>query len=88
MNHLFRVILVLCLAAVAVAILIISNNRANPRPAHELAVEEYVAYRRATTIPDVNHQTVCTGPYAAEFPTGHEQGIFWQRDVLSNRATL
>jgi len=35
----------------AVAILIISNNRANPRPAHELAVEEYVAYRRATTNP-------------------------------------
>ena len=49
MNHLFRVVLVLCLAAVAVAILIIANNRANLRPAHEQAVEEYVAYRRATT---------------------------------------
>jgi hypothetical protein len=49
MNHLFRIILVLCLAAMAVAALIISNNRANPRSAHELAVEEYVAYRRSTT---------------------------------------
>jgi hypothetical protein len=49
MNHLFRVILVLCLATVAVSVLIISNNRANQRPAHELAVEEYVAYRHATT---------------------------------------
>ena len=51
MNHLFRVILVLSLATVAVAILIIANNRANLRPAHEQAVEEYVAYRRATTNP-------------------------------------
>jgi hypothetical protein len=51
MNHLYRVLLVLCLATVAVTALIISNNHANPRPAHELAVEEYVAYRRATTIP-------------------------------------
>ena len=51
MNHLLRVALVLCLAAVAVAALIISNNRANPRPAHELAVEEYMAYRRSAAIP-------------------------------------
>ena len=51
MNHLFRVILVLCLATIAVTFLIISNNRANPRPAHQLAVEQYAAYRRSTTIP-------------------------------------
>jgi hypothetical protein len=51
MNHLFRIILVLCLAAMAVAALIISNNRASPRPVHETAVEEYVAYRRATGLP-------------------------------------
>ena len=53
MNHLFRVLLVLGLAIVAVTVVIISNNRANPRPTHELAVEEYVAYRRATTLPSV-----------------------------------
>ena len=47
MNHLFRIILVLCLAAVAVAALIFFNNRANPRLAHELAVEQYVAKRRS-----------------------------------------
>ena len=51
MNHLFRVILVLCLATSAVAVLIISNNRANPRLSHEVALEEYVAYQRATTLP-------------------------------------
>jgi hypothetical protein len=51
MNHLFRVILVLCLAIVAVTVVIISNNRANPRPSHQLAVEEYVVYRRATGLP-------------------------------------
>jgi hypothetical protein len=51
MNHLFRVVLVLSLATVAVAALIVSNNHANPRPAHQLAVEEYVAYRRSTGIP-------------------------------------
>jgi hypothetical protein len=58
MNHLLRVLLVLCLAAMAVAALIISNNRANPRPAHELAVEEYVAYRRATDIPTLTIEQV------------------------------
>jgi hypothetical protein len=51
MNHLLRVILVLSLAIVAVAALIISNNRANPRPAHQLAVEQYVAYRQAMNAP-------------------------------------
>ncbi len=50
MNRLFRVILVLCLPTIAVAALIISNNRASPHPAYEAAAEEYVAYRRATTI--------------------------------------
>jgi hypothetical protein len=58
MNHLIRVILVLCLATAAVAALIISNNHANPRPAHELAVEEYVAYRRSTTIPTLTIKQV------------------------------
>ena len=51
MNHLFRVILVLCLPTIAVAAVLTWNNRANPRPAHEAAVEKYVAYRRSTTIP-------------------------------------
>jgi hypothetical protein len=58
MNRLFRVILVLCLATVAVVALIISNNRASPRAAHQLAVEEYVAYRRSTTIPTLTIKQV------------------------------
>ena len=73
MNHLFRVILVLSLAAVAVAVLIVSNNRANPRPSYQVAVEEYVAYRRSTTIPTLTITTSRAGPYAAEFPARDEQ---------------
>ncbi len=49
MNHLFRIVLVLGLAALGVTILIMANNHANPRPAYELAVEQYVFYRRAMT---------------------------------------
>ena len=41
MNRLFRVILVLCLPTIAVAAVVISNNRANPRPSYVVAVEEY-----------------------------------------------
>lgn len=51
MNRLFRVILVLCLPTIAVAAVLIWNNRANPRPSYEVAVEEYVGYRRLTSIP-------------------------------------
>ncbi len=51
MNRLFRVILVLCLPTIAVTAVLIWNTRASPRPSHETAVEEYVAYRRSTTIP-------------------------------------
>jgi len=58
MNHLLRVVLVLCLAVVAVATLIISNNRANPRPSYQVALEQYVAYRRSTTIPTLTIQQV------------------------------
>ena len=58
MNHLLRVVLVLCLAAIGVAALLISYDRANPYPAYESVVQEYVAYRRSTTMPSLTIKQV------------------------------
>jgi hypothetical protein len=51
MNRLFRVVLVLCLPTIAVAGVVMSNNRANPRPSYEMALGEYIVYRHAATMP-------------------------------------
>jgi hypothetical protein len=76
MNHLIRVILVLCLATIAVAILIIANNRANPRPSHEIAVEDYVAYRRATAFPSLTIKQYRQARIPQNFRPGMSKSTF------------
>jgi hypothetical protein len=58
MNHWFRVVLALSLPLIAITVLLISTNQANPRPSYQVAVEQYVAYRRSTAIPTLTIQQV------------------------------